>query len=361
MAERSQSISFRATACIALGVALVVVVLGAYVRLSDAGLGCPDWPGCYGHVVGVPTTQAEVEDANEAFPGRPLEVSKAIKEMVHRYFAGGLGLLILMLAVIAVRHRRHPSQPLMLPVVLLLLVIFQALLGMWTVTLQLKPLFVMAHLLGGFATLSLLWWLFLSNSSWAQPRPSAGAARYRSFILLGVVILICQIALGGWTSANYAALACPDFPTCQSQWWPEMDFSEAFVLWRGLGIDYEFGVLDNPARTAIHVAHRIGALVTVTYLLALGSTLLVKARDVALHAVSAAVLALTTVQVLLGISNVVLALPLGVAAAHNATAALLLLTLLTLVHMLKPAAAPAIETPARAAAGGRKDVRDVYT
>jgi cytochrome c oxidase assembly protein subunit 15 len=360
LVEGSQSASFRTTVCIALCVTLVVVVLGAFVRLSDAGLGCPDWPGCYGHVLGVPLTLTEVDRANEAFPDRPVETSKAIKEVVHRYFAGSLGLLILVLAIIAVRDRRRSQQPLMLPLALLLLVTFQALLGMWTVTLQLKPVVVLAHLLGGFATLALLWWLFLSGSGWAQRCLGAGSTRYLGFALVGTLILVCQIALGGWTSANYAAVACPDFPTCQSQWWPEMDFSEGFVLWQSLGIDDEFGVLDNPARTAIHVTHRIGALVTAIYLGALGSTLLLKARSAAVRAFSAAVLVLTALQVALGISNVAFGLPLSVAAAHNATAALLLLAMLALLYMLRPAAEPLIQLPATATAG-QKDVRNVYT
>jgi heme a synthase len=340
---------FRTTVCIALGVAFVVVVLGAFVRLSDAGLGCPDWPGCYGHVMGVPLTQAEVDRANEAFPGRPVDTSKAIKEMAHRYFAGSLGVLILVLAATAVRDWRHPHQSLILPVTLLLLVIFQAWLGMLTVTLQLKPVVVMAHLLGGFATLALLWWLFLSSAGWVQPGRGADLARYRGFALLGTVILLCQIALGGWTSANYAAAACPDFPTCQSLWWPQMDFSEAFVLWRGLGIDYEFGVLDNPARTAIHMTHRIGALVTATYLLGLGSMLLFKVRDGAVCVTSLAVLVLTLLQVGLGISNVILGWPLSMAVSHNATAALLLLAMLSLNYLFKVASEPEKQTPVSAA------------
>jgi heme a synthase len=326
--------AFRTTVCIALIVALVVVVLGAYVRLSDAGLSCPDWPGCYGQLLGVPQTADDVTRANQAFPERPVEASKAIKEMVHRYFAGALGLLILALAIMAVRHRRRPHQPVALPLALLLLVILQALLGMWTVTLQLKPLVVMAHLLGGFATLSLLWWLFLSGSGWAHVDAPTECARYRGFALIGTLILICQVALGGWTSANYAAFACPDFPTCQSQWWPPMDFSEGFVLWRGLGLNYEFGVLDNAARTAIHVAHRIGALLTGAYLLTLAAVLIWKVRERGVRVAGGMVALLTILQIVVGISNVLLGWPLSLAAAHNALAALLLLAMLALYYRL---------------------------
>lgn len=335
-------------------------MLGAYVRLSDAGLGCPDWPGCYGHITDLPVSKVEVERANQAYPERPVETAKAIKEMVHRYFAGGLGLLILILSVMAVRARRRPQQPVTIPLVLLLLVIFQALLGMWTVTLQLKPVFVMAHLLGGFATLSLLWWLYLSGSTWAHRSRTYTLARYRRFVLLGTAILVCQIALGGWTSANYAAAACQDFPTCQSQWWPHMDFSEAFVLWRGLGLNYEFGVLDSAARTAIHFTHRIGALVTAVYLFALGSMLLFKPRDPVVRATSVAVLALTLSQVLLGISNVLLNFPLPLAAAHTAAAALLLLSMLTLNFILSRAAEPVAREAPRAATAAT-EINNVFS
>ncbi|HKH20477.1 MAG TPA: COX15/CtaA family protein [Gammaproteobacteria bacterium] len=346
--------------CIALILALVVVVLGAYVRLSDAGLGCPDWPGCYGNMTRWPATKAEVERANRAFPQRPVVASKAIKEMVHRYFAGSLGLLILALAVTAVRARRRPQQPVALPLALLFLVIFQALLGMWTVTLQLKPVIVMGHLVGGFATLSLLWWLFLSGSTWANRSRINALTRYRTFAFVGTIILICQIALGGWTSANYAAAACPDFPTCQSQWWPHMNFSEAFVLWRGLGLNYEFGVLDNPARMAVHVTYRLGALVTAVYLVALSSILFFKTRGRAVRTTSVAVLVLTLLQILIGISNVILGFPLALAAAHTAAAALLLLSMLTLDFVLVRAAEPTAQEVSRAAAM-YTETKDVFS
>lgn len=356
MAEPIHPPAFRATVCVALAAALAVVVLGSFVRLSNAGLSCPDWPGCYGQLLSVPQTANDVTRANQAFPERPVEASKAIKEMAHRYLAGGLGFLILALAIMAVINRRKLNQPIALPIVLLLLVVFQVLLGMWTVTLQLKPVVVMAHLLGGFATLSALWWLFLSGSRRANPgsQAQASVARFGGFAVLGTVILICQIALGGWTSANYAALACPDFPTCQSRWWPHMDFSEAFMLWRGGGVDYEFGVLDNPARTAIHVAHRIGALVTAVYLLALTWLLLSRARDRGAWVASGAVWLLTVAQVLLGIANVIGGWPLIPAAAHNAVAALLLLAMLALNYRLS-----ANLVKARRPAGGARSTDDV--
>lgn len=323
------------TAVLALG----VVVLGAYVRLSDAGLGCPDWPGCYGHLV-VPESEAAVANANAAYPDRPLEAAKGWKEMIHRYFAGTLGLLIFALAIVAWRKRNVSGHPLVMPLLLVGLVIFQAMLGMWTVTWQLKPAVVLAHLLGGLTIVSLLWWQALrmrrlgTNSS----PPLAPRHWLKAALALGLVLVVAQIALGGWTSSNYAALACNQFPACENgQIWPNnTNFQEAFVLWRGLGINYEYGVLDAPARIAIHLAHRLGAVIVAIFTLGLAFALW---RWVPGRAAkwSAAILALlVTVQFVLGVSNVLLSLPLPVAVAHNAVAALLLLTFVTLNHLIRP-------------------------
>ena len=312
---------------LAVALALIVVILGAYTRLSDAGLGCPDWPGCYGHV-GVPATASAIDRANEAFAHRPVEPAKAWKEMIHRYAAGLLGLAVLGLAASAWRRGTDRA----LATGLLLLIVFQAALGMWTVTLQLKPVIVMGHLLGGFTVLSLLWLGYLNARSYVPDR-RAPPVTLRRLALLGIAVLVVQIALGGWTSANYAALACPTFPTCMGEWWPPMDMADGFVLWRGLGINYEFGVLDSPARVAVHMAHRAWALVAFAYL---GFLALYTAwRCVGpLRAAAVVLLVLLTAQVSLGIANVWLSLPLPVAAAHNAVAAILLLALLTLTHTL---------------------------
>jgi len=319
---------------------LVVVILGAYTRLADAGLGCPDWPGCYGHL-GVPKAPEDVMAANANFPERPLETPKAWKEMVHRYFAGTLGLLIFTIAILSWRRRQDAGQAVALPMAIAALVVFQALLGMWTVTLQLKPVVVMGHLLGGFTTLALLWWLFLRTS--ATGTRLAGGFRDvpetvtpRLIALVSLVVIYVQIALGGWTSANYAALACTDFPTCQSVWWPAMDFEEGFVLWRGLGVNYEFGVLDSAARTAIHMSHRVGALVTAAWLLFVSIYFMKGAGGPAARHVAIVLLAILALQLGLGITNVLAALPLGVAVAHNAVGALLLLAIVTLNHVLHP-------------------------
>lgn len=301
--------------------ALAVVMLGAWVRLTDAGLGCPDWPGCYGRLVVPGDEAAAAASYGDDYATRPLEAGKAWREMIHRYLASSLGLICLALAVLAWRNRRDPAQPLAVPLALVGLVIFQGLLGMWTVTLLLKPLIVAGHLLGGFATLALLTWL----ASWRRVTVAVPGA-VRSLGLAAAAALVAQIALGGWVSTNYAALACPDFPTCQTQWWPELaDFEQGFVLWRGLGVDYEGGVLDHPARVAVHFTHRLGALVA-TLLVGLFALAVIRRGPVRPDGL--AVLALLLLQVGLGVSIVVFGVPLPVAVAHNGVAALLLLAVL---------------------------------
>ncbi|MBK8537754.1 MAG: COX15/CtaA family protein [Candidatus Competibacteraceae bacterium] len=331
-----QTTTFYRVAWAALALTFVVVILGAYVRLSDAGLGCPDWPGCYGQLLDVPDQAAQIAEANSAYPHRPVEPAKAWKEMIHRYCAGTLGLLILALAVLAWRGRRQTDQPVTLPLVLLGLIIFQSMLGMWTVTWQLKPVVVMAHLLGGLTTLSLLVWLLLGQHNNRKLLVTVESRALRSYALLGLALLVGQIALGGWTSANYAALACPDFPTCQSQWWPPLDFREAFTPWRGLGRSYEGGVLANDARVTIHIMHRIGALIVALYLGWLSWRLVATTRNRTLQLAGGASAVLLIVQLGLGIANVMLHLPLPVAVAHTGGAALLLLSLVTLNHLLLP-------------------------
>ncbi len=321
---------FRKIALLATLLALTVVVMGAYTRLSNAGLGCPDWPGCYGHLLGVPESSAEIDQANQAFPERAVEAGKAWKEMIHRYLAEGLGLLILILAVVAIKNRNDTNQPLWLPVMLVGFVIFQGLLGMWTVTLLLKPVIVMLHLLGGLSILALLWWLVLKSP---QQGITVQHNSLTSILVVGLLLLVVQILLGGWTSANYAALACPDFPTCQGEWWPATDFKEGFVFWRGLGQNYEFGVLDNPARTAIHLSHRLFAIVVAVFWFVL--LLRIIRRSVAssnLRQLATITLLFLMAQIALGVSNVVMKLPISVAVMHNGGAALLLLSVVTLIY-----------------------------
>jgi len=321
-----------------------VVVLGAYVRLTDAGLGCPDWPGCYGHLTPLGAEQSAA--VRVAFPSKPLDVGKAWREMIHRYAAGTLGLIIVVIAALAISCRRAKLVNTAYAIALLAIVVFQGLLGMLTVTWQLKPLIVTLHLLFGMTTLGLLWWLWMSlpRHSWGglrthsigRPALAGGATPSLRIALrlalLGLAALGVQIALGGWTSSNYAAVACPDFPRCQNAWWPHTDYGDAFVLWRGLALNYEGGVLDNPARVAIHLTHRLGAVVTT---MALGVAALFVIGRPALSGVrisAYAVLAALALQLAIGVSMVLETFPLLLATAHTAGAALLLLATLALVR-----------------------------
>jgi len=321
---------FRRLCLLATLVALCVIVLGAWVRLSHAGLGCPDWPGCYGHLT-VEQALENADRANAAYPDRPLEADKALKEMIHRYLATGLGLLILAIAAVAYANRRDPAQPLRLPGFLVALVVFQGLLGMWTVTLLLKPLVVTAHLVGGLSTMALLWWLALRVDRSTRP---SGERGLRRLAVLGLAVLGLQIVLGGWVSTNYSALACPDFPTCQKSFWPQMDFSDAFVLWRGLGIDYEGGVLDHPARVAIHYTHRLWGVVTAITLGFLAWRAVRTGQSRAVRVAGAALALLLVVQWTVGPVMVMKALPLELATAHNGVAALLVLAIVALLRFL---------------------------
>lgn len=372
---------FHRFAWLAVALTLCVVVFGAFVRLSDAGLSCPDWPTCYGRAAR-PQAASEVND-HAASAIRPFETHKAWREQVHRMLAGSLGVLVLLLAVLAARKRRYGiaqiavasllvaaaiplymrgehgaasmlailGETVLLFAVLrwsntdlaragaltLVVIIFQALLGMWTVTWLLKPIVVMGHLLGGLTTFALLTWM-----AWraiGRPIIVVEAGILKRWVIAGLLLLGLQIALGGWVSANYAALSCgagswsaDNFPKCVGQWWPPHDFREGFVLWRGVGVDYEGGVLDGASRIAIQMAHRIVAVVLALYLLTFAVRLL---YTPGMRSWSTALIVLVVAQVSLGILNVKLALPLHVAVAHNAGAALLLFVLVSLLARLR--------------------------
>lgn len=300
--------------------ALVVVTMGAWVRLTDAGLGCPDWPGCYGRLI-VSAEIAADPAAADLTAQRPLEAGKAWREMIHRYFATTLGFICLLLAGLAIARRKVAGQPVVLPLILLGLVILQGLLGMWTVTLQLLPLVVVLHLIGGMSVLGCLFWLARGKSA-----AIAAPGRLKTLGLVAGAALVVQIFLGGWTSANYAVLACPDFPTCQTQWLPEIaDYAEGFNLFHEIGPDYEGGSLDHPAQVAIHFVHRLGAIVA-SFLLGLFVFRLWTAPDGG--GAGIAVAAALIMQVGIGISIVVFGVPLPIAVAHNGVAAILLLTVI---------------------------------
>ena len=319
-------------------VTLALVMLGAYVRLTNAGLGCPDWPGCYGKLS--PAQAAEnIEAAQTEAPAGPVSLPKAWKEMLHRYLASLVGVMILAIAYQAVRGRRRvdyygPGTGLGLPFALVLLVVLQGLFGKWTVTLLLKPVIVTLHLLGGMALFAMLAWLSARMFELSAGPPSV-LRGIRPWALLALMVLAMQIALGGWVSTNYAALACIDFPVCHGRWMPLMDFDHGFHFLRELGMTPGGEPLSNEALNAIHWTHRVGALVA---LMVVGYAGLKSLRVRDLHGYGTAILALLLLQIALGITNVLGSLPLPVAVAHNGVAALLLATLVVLNFAVNSAA-----------------------
>jgi heme a synthase len=338
------AVALRRLALIGMLLCLVVIVLGAWVRLTDAGLGCPDWPGCYGHVT--PAGAEKVEGKIDSYsPGWEYDSGKAWREMIHRYAATTLGFIIVLITAIAIAYRAEKPVSVVYAVGLLVTVVLQGILGAFTVWWLVKPLIVVLHLTGGMTTLSLLTWLWLRmRRVTGVVKPDVGATRIASLDgarragVAAVVIVAMQIILGGWTSSNYAAVACPDLPTCQGQWIPkDMDYANAFVIWRGLDINYEGGVLDHPARVAIHFTHRAWALVaTIAVLWAAwlawrhAPTSLV--RRGAVLAVGA-----LSLQWLIALLMILKAFPLSLATGHNAGAALLLMALLIFNRRLREA------------------------
>jgi heme a synthase len=297
--------------------ALCVISLGAYVRLSDAGLGCPDWPGCYGKLLGVPDSHIEVNEARTAFPHAPVEAAKAWKEMIHRYLAGTLGLVIAALAVSAVWPKRQAA---LAPRIFLVgLVLVQAALGMLTVTWLLKPVIVTMHLLGGMLILATLVGM-RANAAPALVNTTTSTMKQAAWVVTALILM--QIALGGWTSANYAAMACADYPLCQGQLMPaDLDWSHAFVFNRELGQTSDGQMLSLQTLTAIHWTHRSFALLVLAACVAF--SLRMKHQDDT-RPMGNLLLVAVVVQVLLGISNVWLQWPLFLAVLHNTGAAALL-------------------------------------
>lgn len=325
--------SIRRLVLISILLAIVVVSLGAYTRLTHAGLGCPDWPGCYG-LIDVPQTSEQIVKAEAAFPDRPVEPEKAWNEMIHRYFAGSLGLLILLISFLSFK-KRALGGPVSLPLVILGVVTFQAALGMWTVTMKLMPVVVMGHLIGGFTTLSLLFLLYLRLSEHRVPGGDFRLKKYGKYALLGIVILTVQIGLGGWTSSNYAALTCTELPICQSGWDEQLTFENSFDLIPPEKESYEFGHLDHASRVTIHVTHRIGAIITAIYIFWLAVSVYRNAQSPFFKNAALSLMFILTTQIGLGISNVWFSLPLSVAVSHNVVAAMLMLSLITLTYNLK--------------------------
>ena len=311
---------------------MIVVILGAYTRLDDAGLGCPDWPGCYGKLLGVPNTAKEISVANASFPAAtPVQESNPWPEMVHRYVAGTLGMLVFIIFAFSCKAKELPHKNYRkIATLISLLILMQATLGMWTVTWLLVPWVVMSHLLGGMTITSLLWWQTLSG--WAKQKKHAfyETKTSKKLALIALILVFLQISLGGWTAATYSALICPDFPFCRGSLFPEMDLVKGFSLMHPVGINYEGGVLAEKARIAIQMVHRYGAFVVTAYLSFVCSFIITKEQNIWLRKCAIIVLSLLAVQVLLGVLNIVWLLPIAVAVTHNGVGLLLLMSCATM-------------------------------
>jgi cytochrome c oxidase assembly protein subunit 15 len=310
---------------------IIVVMMGAYTRLTDAGLGCPDWPGCYGFI-GVPESAEQVAAAEQAFPERPVEPHKAWNEMIHRYLASTLGLVILIIFALSLKSK-EPNRPIKHSLALLLLVMFQGALGMWTVTMNLMPIIVMGHLLGGFTTLSLLYLLVLRLTPYDTSSSDSNVSTLLTVGIVGLVILILQIALGGWTAANYAATACTQLPICEADWLNNLNVKDAFSLKTGFS-NYEFGILDYKSAMTIHVFHRLGAIITAVYLLWFAGRLYTKTVSPFFKKLAGMLALVLVVQFALGISNIYFQLPIAVAVLHNIVAVALVLVMLTILYSI---------------------------
>ncbi len=326
MQETTKKIS-KGVTLFAVLLAFVVIVLGAYTRLTDAGLGCPDWPGCYNQLI-APTSNNAIVHADKLYPSMPVHVTKAWTEMIHRYVAGTLGLLIFALGILAIRKRKAPGQSVLVPVILMGIVIFQALLGKWTVTMKLLPVVVMGHLLGGFTIIALLWWFNLKTGDYFPNLKQQNTASLKPWAILGLLIVIGQIALGGWTSANYAALVCPNFPFCTAgKFFPQMDFKDAFNIFHITNTHLSHGAL-----ITIQMTHRMGAMVTGLYVGILSIVLMCLRKKPVLRVIGLAMFIILACQISLGVLNIELLLPLSIAVLHNAVAALLLLAMVTFLY-----------------------------
>ena len=299
---------------------LIVISLGAWVRLTDAGLGCPDWPGCYG-LLTTPDTVDELAKAREYYPNADIDVGKAWREMLHRYMAGLLGLYVFFITYISIKYSKRSYT---LPVLISILIIIQAIMGMLTVTMLVKPTIVTTHLFFGMLTATLL---FINSLKYSNISMSSEKIPAIALIVITItwVFLIIQILLGGWTSTNYASLACTDFPKCLDQWYPkEMIFNEAFNVINLPDVNYEGGILAYGAKVAIHYSHRITALIlTFVFISALYVVFKLNKHSLLKKLMSISII-FFILQVILGISNVVYSLPLNIAVWHTMNAAILM-------------------------------------
>lgn len=335
MFKKTPSAKFFRTALAAAGFALLSVVFGAYMRMSDAALGCADGWDCVGGAH-APMTARDYRASIAPATALPAQ-KRAWKEVVMRYIAGALGLLLIRLAVLGWRLKKYkPSQQVLIPASALVLVFGLTIAGLLTIEWQFKPLILMMQLLGGMAVLGLLWWIVLREQRiFRSVARTPLTRRLRPRVLVALGIVVAQIALGGWSMVNYAGLACPDFPTCQNEYWPPADFIDGFTLWRDVGPTYESELLSLQAATAIHMAHRVGALITVLYVGWLALHLLRVGFQESLCRYGLLLLVVLSCAAALGITEAVARLPLAAGVAHNAVAALLLMSLVTLYHVVR--------------------------
>lgn len=317
---------------VAVVLVFFVVGLGAYTRLSHSGLGCPDWPGCYGFLTS-PDSTLEVAVANARFPGQEVESQKGWIEMIHRYIAGIAMLLTLVLFVAALLKRLRSDERCFVKHISLILtvIVLQAAFGMWTVTLKLWPQVVTAHLLGGFTTLSLYYLLWLRSKPVNRLNYFV-SFKVKFFVSLAFVLTVVQVFLGGWMASNYAAFACPDLPLCQGAVLPNADYSQGFNLLQGIGPTYLGGLLDGEARVAIHFAHRVGAFILMLAVFAVGFYIFNKNKKLACR-----LLFVLLLQISLGLANVWFHIPIQIAVLHNLVAALLLIHMLEVLYVLMQA------------------------
>ncbi len=336
MRATEQSQRFFRMALMAAGLAFVAVMFNAYARLSEAGLGCPDWPGCYG-LLFAPATAQDLHQEPDPERQKLLEKKHAAQETLQRFVSVGLSFLLIRLAVLGWQlKRRRRRQQIWIPLVTLVTTIGLGAAVSFNFEYRYKPLVLMIQLMGGMVTLALLWWIVLREQRFFRSVQTVVARALRPRVLFAITLVSLQIVLGGWSMVNYAGLACPDFPVCQGSWWPPMDFLDAFTTWGDIGIDYEGRLLALPAATAIHVAHRVGALMVLFYVGWLALHVLRVGNEQNVCRYGMLLLLMFLAQMALGIVEVVAHLPLAVAVGHSAFAALLLLTLVTLYHVLRP-------------------------
>ena len=343
MLGRSKSAKFFRMALSATFLAFLAVMFNAYARLSEAGLGCPDWPGCYGRVM-APMSAHDIKLAQEAENGidsaavaKKSERRRVFRDTLQRYLNGALGLVLIRLAVLGWQlKKRKRTQQVLIPIATMVSAFALVVVALLTIDLQFKPLVMLIQLLGGLTILALLWWIVMREQRfWRSVSASALTRSLRPRALFALGLIGFQIVLGGWSMVNYAGLACPDFPTCQGVYWPSMDFLDAFTRWRDLGVEYESGVLNLDAATAIHMAHRIGALIAVLYVGWLSLHVLRVGIENNLCRFGLLVFAMLLASVTLGAAQVVTHLPLAVAIMHSGVAAMLLMSLITLYHVVK--------------------------